>query len=509
MKWTKVIADKFPRQAVYLIKDDDGILEKAEIQLTLKENRITVITYSDPVHFRFKYESEFRNYYDGTLVVRLVECGFEQIPWDVYDSAFQLSIGIYDIFPLLDSKAVSEIDSKKWQRLFDVQSSNNLRMGYDKTKQFIKNIKFSATENKSVQFQENCDFENDLTIFNKSKKMFSDWGLIGKAIGKQRLYKPQDRKFEELVTESNKEFQEFIGKHFDKNLSMVAFKQPNYVNQITSFMARNVNKTQRRQALIVMDGMSFTQWSLIEQWLITKSIKMKTDSIMAWIPSITSVSRQAIFSGKRPTEYSKSIDTTAKEPHHWREFWKKQGFDVSEIKYQRGLGHLPYKEEKLEFKYNRTKIYGCVVDVIDEFMHGARQGQATVQSELKIWLERGYLESMLNDLLALDYDIFITADHGNIEAVGIGQIQQGVLATGRGQRVRTYDDEILRSSTIEGHKETTMTWDSSTLPKKFLPLIAREKAAFVPKDDIIMTHGGTHIEEVFVPFVTVLKRDEL
>ncbi|SPC38241.1 BREX-3 system phosphatase PglZ [Latilactobacillus fuchuensis] len=509
MDWTQVILDKFPRKAIYLIKDEDSILENEEMRLVLRENGIAVIDYSDPVHFRFVYESDYRNKFSGTLIIRLLECNFEKIPWDVHANSFKLTIGLNDIFPHLNREAVIEIDPQHWQQLFEIQTNSVKQMNYENTKRIIETIYSSIIEDKKRQPQVKINDEVDLSIFKKSKKIFSDWGLISQIIGKQRLLETSNTEFENLVNESNQEFQEFITNDFDKGQSMTAFKQPNYVNQIASFMERNVNRTGKRQALIVMDGMSFTQWALIERWLITKGILTKTNSTIAWIPSITSVSRQAIFSGKRPDEFEQSITTTAKETHHWKAFWKSHGFESTEVKYQRGLGHRTYQDEYLEFKYNQTKIYGCVIDVIDEFMHGARQGLVTVQSELNIWLNRGYLEAMLHELIDLNYDVYITSDHGNIEAVGIGQIQQGVLATGRGQRVRIYDDEVLRNSTHDFHKETTMKWNSSTLPKSYLPLIAREKNAFSIKNDIIMTHGGTHIEEVFIPFVTVLKKDEL
>ena len=44
-----------------------------------------------------------------------------------------------------------------------------------------------------------------------------------------------------------------------------------------------------------MDGMSFTQWNIINDYLINNQFKTEVSPTLAWIPSITSVSRQSIF----------------------------------------------------------------------------------------------------------------------------------------------------------------------------------------------------------------------
>ncbi|MCA9765535.1 MAG: BREX-3 system phosphatase PglZ [Carnobacterium sp.] len=509
MDWTKVITNRFFQKSIYLVRDDDCILEANEIKDSLVENGITVINYSDPVHFRFTYEREFRNKYKGTLIIRLLHMEFEVVPWDVYECAFQNQISITDIFPLLETKAIIEVPTKLWQKIYQGQEKTNEQLNYLETQGFIKKILGKESIGRKYVLNEAPDFNEALSYFYKADKQFEDWGEISETIGKHRLYYENDRDFEKLINETNSDFQAFIADNFDKNLSLVTLKKPNYVNQILSFMVRNLDKTNKRHALIVMDGMSFTQWAMIEKYLSQNKIITKTDSIIAWVPSITSVSRQAIFSGKRPSEFFQSITVTSREESHWREFWTKKGFMLSEIKYQKNLGHKLYQEEELYFRYNSTKIYGCVINVIDEFMHGAKQGQVTIQSELEIWLNRGYLLSMLQELLMLDYEIFLTSDHGNIEASGIGQIRQGVLATSRGQRVRTYDDVVLRRSTFNSHPDKMLKWNSSTLPINYLPLIAKERVAFAPKDSMILTHGGTHIEELLVPFVKIIKKGDL
>ncbi|WP_413123024.1 BREX-3 system phosphatase PglZ [Enterococcus lactis] len=507
MNWIKEITDKFPQKNIYLVRDDDELLMIDDVKVKLFELDISVITYGDPVHFRYTYGTKFGRKFDGTLLIRLVGVDFYEVPWDVYQKAFRESIGIADIFPFLDSKAVKELGIENWEQLYNAQQSLTTRQDYVSSLEFIECVIYHEADEYISMILD--PYVEDFMLFNKKAPILREWGEIARLIGEHRLYRRMDNEFELLVDDANKKFQEYLKKDYDRNLSLPPAKQPNYVNQILNYLHRMQGISGRKLALIVMDGMSFTQWSVVEKWLVNKSFDFQTMATMAMIPTITSVSRQAIFSGRRPSEFPETITRTSSEPIQWRKFWKEKGFLENSIKYQKGLGHADYQDTVLEYRYAGTDIYGCVIDVVDEFMHGAKQGLETVQSELRIWLEKGFLEFMLRDLMNLDYDVYITSDHGNVEATGIGRIQEGILATEKGQRARIYDSEVLRSNTHDLYTESTIEWESVTLPNKgYFSLIAKEKFAFVPEGEIIMTHGGMHVEEVIVPFVKVLKRDD-
>ncbi|MGM0081172.1 hypothetical protein IGK71_001040 [Enterococcus sp. DIV0343] len=506
MNWINEITDRFPQKKIYLVRDDDGLLMIDNVKVELSELDVSVITYGDPVHFRYTYETKFGRKFDGILLIRLVDTDFQEVPWDVYQKAFREFIGITDIFPFLDCKAVKKLGIENWEQLYNAQQSLTTRQNYVSSMKFIERVIYhEADEHISMILD---PYVEDLTLFNKKAPVLREWSEIARLIGEHRLYRRTDKEFELLVDDANKKFQEYLKRDYDRNLSLPPAKKPNYVNQILNYLYRMQGISNRKLALIVMDGMSFTQWSVIEKWLVNKSFDFRTQATMAMIPTITSVSRQAIFSGKRPSEFPETITRTSSESIHWREFWKEKGFLENSIKYQKGLGHTNYQDTVLEFRYVGTDIYGCVIDVVDGFMHGAKQGLETVQSELRIWLEKGFLELMLRDMIDLDYDVYITSDHGNVEATGIGRIQEGVLAMSKGQRARIYDSGLLRSNIHDSYTESTKEWESITLPNEgYFPLIAKEKFAFVAEGDIIMTHGGMHMEEIIVPFVKVIKKD--
>jgi hypothetical protein len=63
-------------------------------------------------------------------------------------------------------------------------------------------------------------------------------------------------------------------------------------------------------ALLVFDGLAFDQWVQIRERLIatTKRFAFDEGTAFAWLPTVTSVSRQALFSGLKPREFDDSID---------------------------------------------------------------------------------------------------------------------------------------------------------------------------------------------------------
>src|SRR5699024_6116583 len=101
-------------------------------------------------------------------------------------------------------------------------------------------------------------------------------------------------------------------------------------------------------ALVILDGMNFGQWSQIKQALFNHDFHVDENGVLAWVPTITSVSRQAIFSGKMPMMFSDSMHTTNKEEKLWKTFWEDKGIPKQNVSYQRALGKGTFKAENIE-----------------------------------------------------------------------------------------------------------------------------------------------------------------
>jgi len=151
----------------------------------------------------------------------------------------------------------------------------------------------------------------------------------------------------------------------------------------------------------------------------------------------------------------------------------------------------------------RVGAAGIVVDMIDEMVHGDRLGKRGIASQIASWCETGFVEQLLRTLLNRGFDTYLTADHGNVDAIGIGRPNEGATTEMRGARVRVYRSEALAAS-VPGDIDA-FRLNIAGLPADFLPLFAGGRGAFVQKGEPTVVHGGLSIEELVVPFVKVTR----
>ena len=97
------------------------------------------------------------------------------------------------------------------------------------------------------------------------------------------------------------------------------------------------------------------------------------------------------------------------------------------------------------------------------------------------------------------YAVYLTSDHGNIEATGTGRLTDGTLAESRGLRARIYQHKEL----LERAREDNLFWPGAGLPQNYHVLIAKGRTAFAPQGEKVISHGGITLEEVLVPFVKI------
>jgi hypothetical protein len=237
-------------------------------------------------------------------------------------------------------------------------------------------------------------------------------------------------------------------------------------------------------------------------------MKLHEDAVFAWLPTITSVSRQAAFAGKPPLYFPASIFSTDRDEKGWTQFWQDHGLSQSEVAYAKKLRdeeNLPVVEEIAS--HPRIRVAGLVVDKVDKIMHGMELGAAGMHQQVRQWGEQGFLAKLLDCLLANGFSVTLTADHGNIEAVGCGRPGEGDIADQRGERVRVYPDTVLRRR-VKTHFPDAIEWTPMGLPSDFLPLLAPGRSAFVTEGEKTVAHGGACIEEAIVPLVRIGRRNE-
>jgi len=285
---------------------------------------------------------------------------------------------------------------------------------------------------------------------------------------------------------------------------------PVMLHHLPRFLARQVKEDRNSKiALLLVDGLSYDQWCVVREVLASRQPEFcfRENAIFAWIPSVTSISRQAAFAGKPPIFFPDSIRTTDKESILWAQFWVDQGLTKNEVVYTKRLGNggQDVVEEKLS--HPQVRVAGLVIDKVDSIMHGMQLGIAGMHNQVRQWAQQPYMATILNLLLDRGFRVFLTSDHGNIEAVGYGRPAEGVVADVRGERVRIYSDIMLRDR-VKERFPAAVVWEPIGLPDTCLALIAPGRLAFVREGERIVSHGGISVEELIVPLVQIERRDE-
>jgi hypothetical protein len=262
-------------------------------------------------------------------------------------------------------------------------------------------------------------------------------------------------------------------------------------------------------ALILVDGLAMDQWLVVRRELASRqpAFRFREQFVFAWIPSLTSVSRQAAFAGKAPIFFPNSIQSTDKELALWAQFWADQGFTPNEVVFFKGLGDGSMEPFSEALSHPKARVAGLVVDKVDKIMHGMEMGTAGMHNQVCQWAKQPYLNTLLDLLFDRGFKVYLTSDHGNVEAVGCGRPAEGAMANLRGERVRIYPDVALRSK-VKERFPAALEWDPVGLPEDCLALLAPARQAFVQENKRIVSHGGISVEELIVPLVQIERMSE-
>jgi len=343
-------------------------------------------------------------------------------------------------------------------------------------------------------------------------KNYRDWINFSISFGELKyLYLIVKETIEEDIIEKMKSFELHMEENFEKwvinnyygLISLPYLPKPIMVHHIPLYLAAIEDK---KIALLVLDGMNMVQWAQIKFFLDQKGFSFEEHGIFAWVPTLTSFSRQAIFSGNMPMYFSDSIYTTNKEELLWKTFWENHSLNKLQVSYEKGLGNNEYnKNQIIALRKFGIKVAGIVVNIIDELIHNAIQGYEGIVSELNIWLKGKFLVNLLRDLLDQGYSVYITSDHGNKESIGIGKLAEGILVETKGERVRIYKDRSMCKQASK--KIDSIVWENVGLPNDIFVLLAKKNNAFIRENEKIISHGGISLEELIVPFIHVIKND--
>ncbi|MDI3532849.1 MAG: hypothetical protein PWR28_1194 [Synergistaceae bacterium] len=323
----------------------------------------------------------------------------------------------------------------------------------------------------------------------------------------EAIFEPTSERIKNLQAQVDARFATWIFKRYAGliNLPPVPLVM---LHHLPRFLARQMEEDRKSKiALIVVDGLAMDQWLVVRDALASRQpgFRFREQAVFAWIPSITSVSRQATFAGKAPIFFPNSIQTTDKEPALWAQFWADQGLMPNEVVYIKGLGDGNLETVSEALSHPKARVAGLVVDKVDKIMHGMEMGTAGMHNQVCQWAKQPYLNTLLDLLLDRGFCVYLTSDHGNLEAEGCGRPSEGAVADLRGERVRIYPDAALRAN-VKERFPAALEWGTVGLPEDYLALLAPARQAFVQEKRRTVSHGGVSVEELIVPLVQIERR---
>jgi hypothetical protein len=127
-----------------LVADPDCLLTEEKLALELRGRGFDLIEFSDPVEFRYAYESRYRAMWDRgvhtdlVVTLRLQDAELESLPYDLLQAGRKLSFNLGQLFPNLSYPVVEQLDRSLLDTLFEAQQKSAPdRMGDNATKDFI------------------------------------------------------------------------------------------------------------------------------------------------------------------------------------------------------------------------------------------------------------------------------------------------------------------------------------------------------------------------------------
>lgn len=291
--------------------------------------------------------------------------------------------------------------------------------------------------------------------------------------------------FKQDVSYLNDDFQAFLREGYINIVSSTCgTKYPRIVTQVLPFISKQQDE---KVALVVVDGMNYWQALLLTRSLEEHlNVRTKYDCIYSWLPSVTELSRQAIFRGDIPSE---SYDQSpASEAKLWKAFWTEKGVPAFQHYYQ----HSGVIVEDAS-----VRKLGYVVVDLDDKMHSS-DNYMYLYDNTKRWVSEKSVIEVFQHLLDGGYKVYITTDHGNIETTAYQNLDNrdrvGADRSLRHIKLPKEADKGIFEAQYEGHI-TQVDPTSRTY-------YAKDTEAFTSKERCV-THGGTHWLEVLIPFITI------
>ena len=463
-----------------LIYDTDDFASCFDYALLLMANDFEVYLYNDIERIRYEYETKMRE--DDARCAIVVSSDI-YVPSDIRNAFFEVTISLNNLYPHMDALVIQQhiSDLDLIDRSYDAFEQNCMKKS--STEYYISKFSFSDQNVKDYIAEQEDTIKQ---MISSGTVSYSDWIGIARKNAKLERYSclhyiSRDQSF------LDEAFREFILTDYKKLAGIVTQNAP-------SILPKTIDKiaTGEKVALVVADGMSMFDFEILSTFM--KDLDYFSDGSYALIPTTTSISRQALLSGKYPQQLENPF-SLAKEESGFYAAAHERGYDKSQCFYGRGYDAEPGP---------LARIVAIIINDIDDMVHGQHQGRMGMYNDVTLWAKEGKLQKLLITLLDKGFNVYLTADHGNTHCIGGGNIKKlGVETETKSKRMVVLKDFAEASDDL---KKRTFEYPGYYMDKSYQYLICNGRTSFDNKNEDVMTHGGISLEEVIVPFVEVRKK---
>ncbi len=464
--------------AVFLVENNDRFLYRPDVVAALKEYGVEVASGTN-IAQRIKFEMKEE---DGLLI--LLTQNASNYLEDIKQQSTSIEFRLVNYLQGYHIPSVIDLDLELIDHLY--RHKQFVSLNRNETLQKIQKISDEQAIEPHTAFNL-PEFEEELN------KLLSDntinWSVLCRHISNGILATIGSPAFEDMllqINNANDIFQKTLQANYKQVKNSSAVKKPRIVSRILDYL--HFNHRDNKIALIVIDGLAFWQYQLLKEKLPNK---LDEDVILSWLPSITQLSRQAIFRGGIPRlDYKQNPQNESKL---WKSFWMSNGFQDFEISYQ-------YEKADIS-RLDAVSKLAIVFKDLDDKMHTSTD-YADLLGLTKNWIERSKILSNIHELLHNGFRVFLTTDHGNIQAKGWrglkGREKLGTNKSGsRSQRHIEYTEKWLFDEFVENNpdlKDLVFIENHAIYHKTDLSFSSKES---------LVTHGGAHLLEVLIPFIEI------
>ncbi|MGO1372533.1 MAG: PglZ domain-containing protein [Senegalia sp. (in: firmicutes)] len=462
-----------------LVKDFNNIFKQAKIIDDVEAEGFTIIHYRDVEEFRYTFESQIKSGILKKVIVLLTKNMYIAYDVQVYFSICILDYG--EIFPRLNKFVLRKVKALDW---------DHVSVAYDNTYQDYSSETMTHKFLTEIIYQEDqlsrylLELEDSIDRLLKEASNYSDWFQIAYLNARRNLIIGKLNLDNKNSIDFSRDFHNYIFNNYGKLSGRSTYKGPILVSKVMDFLLRKKSKV----AFVVIDGMSISDWLILEKYL---NFKVDMNFVFAMIPTITSISRQSLLGGILPNQVEKPYLLTNEK----KQYYNKAGLYLEEtsIKFFRGYDiDISYKD------FFITTIINKIDDLVHKQMYGM-EGHITNVVRMG---ESGNLNKLIKKLLESGFDVYIGSDHGNKESLGIGRpIGMGIEVETKSQKMIILKDYAKSNELVE--KYNLIEYPGYYLPKDYNYLICQDDEALAIEGDRIMSHGGISIEEIIVPFIRV------